>query len=118
MSGPTPRTLLAIAAAAAVGCAAASAERATRDAPAASAWPEPDPACRVVVARSLALNGLEQVTVRAGLAPDGHPRILGVLGPALSPAATEDVRRAFAGCAWAPPAPGRAAEPSDIKFDR
>jgi hypothetical protein len=112
-----PRTLLAFASAAAMACAGASAARSTRDAPAASAWPDPDPACRVVVARSLALNGLEQVTVRAGLEPDGHPRLLNVLGPQLSPAATEDVRRAFAECAWKPP-PAGGASPSDITFER
>lgn len=117
MSGPIPRTLLAVAVAlAAAACAGAPAAPRVGERAAANAWPEPDPACRVVVARSLALNNLEQVTLRAGLGTDGRPRLLQVLGPELTPAAAEEVRRAFGECAWKPAPDG--AMPAVITFGR
>lgn len=116
MSGPIPRTLAAVALALAAACAGAPPSPRAGERAAATAWPEPDPACRVVVARSLALNGLEQVTVRAGLGADGRPSLLQVLGPELSPAAAEEVRRAFADCAWKPAPDG--AMPAVITFGR
>lgn len=81
---------------------------------AASAHPEPDPACRVLVADTLRLTGVERVTVRVALGPE-RPAIQ-VLAPELTPAAADDVRRAFSECAWRPGEGG--ATTGTVEFSR
>lgn len=82
--------------------------------PAGYAHPEPDPACHGIVAQSLQVNGLEQVTVRVALG-DSAARIE-LLAPELTPAAAAEVRRAFAECAWRPGPDG--AEAGVVTFTR
>jgi hypothetical protein len=67
---------------------------------AASARPEPDPACRVAVADAMRLTGVERVSVRVALEKDRAA--IDLLAPELTPAAAAEVRRAFADCAWRP----------------
>lgn len=67
---------------------------------AAAARPEPDPACRVLVADALRLTGVERVTVRVAL--ERERAAIDLLAPELTPAAAAEVRRAFADCAWRP----------------
>lgn len=67
---------------------------------AATALPEPDPACRAVVADAMRLRGIERVTVRVALVKE-RARV-DLLAPELTPAQADDVRRAFADCAWRP----------------
>jgi hypothetical protein len=69
------------------------------------AHPEPDPGCRVLVADSMRLAGVEQVTVRVALAKQ-RAAVVDLLAPELTPAAAAEVRRAFADCAWRPGAGG------------
>jgi hypothetical protein len=93
------RPLLAAALAAPLALACAGA-RTVPERAAAAAHPEPDPACRQLVADTLRLRGVEEVAVRVGLERD-RARV-DLLAPALTPAAAADVRRAFAECAWRP----------------
>lgn len=81
---------------------------------ASTAVPEPDPACRTLVAQSLALNALERVTVRVAIG--GDRAAVDLLAPELTPAAAEDIRRAFADCAWRPGAGGATA--GEVTFTR
>lgn len=67
---------------------------------AAGAHPEPDPACRTVVADTMKLTGVERVTVRVALVKERVA--IDLLAPELTPAAAAEVRRAFAECAWRP----------------
>jgi hypothetical protein len=83
---------------------AGPAQRPLPERPAALAQPEPDPACRVTVANTLLLNGLEKVTVRVALG--GDRAAVDLLAPELTPAAASDVQRAFSGCLWRPGADG------------
>jgi hypothetical protein len=83
----------------ALGCAAAENARAP-ERQAALSTPTPDPACRTLVAQSMALSGLERVTVR--VAVGGDRAAVDLLAPELTPAAADDLRRAFAECAWRP----------------
>jgi hypothetical protein len=95
--------LLALLTAATAGCAAAPArpER-VRDSPAAFAHPEPDPGCRATVQEPLAANGLERVTVKVEVGPQGKLALVEFLEPDLSPAARLELRRAMEGCIWQP----------------
>jgi hypothetical protein len=68
--------------------------------PAGYAHPEPDPTCRGFVSNALAVNGLEAVTARVALT--GKGATVELLAPELTPAQAEEVRRAFAECAWRP----------------
>jgi hypothetical protein len=90
-------------AALALGCASPQVAR-PPERQAALATPEPDPACRTLVANAMALNGLERVTARVAIG--GDRAAVDVLAPELTPAAAEEVRRAFAECAWRPGADG------------
>lgn len=65
-----------------------------------TAHPEPDPGCRLLVADSMRLTGVERVTVRVALAKERAA--VELLAPELTPAAAAEVRRAFAECAWRP----------------
>jgi hypothetical protein len=65
-----------------------------------TAHPEPDPGCRVVVADSMRLAGVERVTLRIAL--EKQRASVDLLAPELTPAAAAEVRRAFADCAWRP----------------
>lgn len=76
--------------------------------------PEPDPACRQLVAQSLAVNGLERVTVR--VAVGGDRAAVDLLAPELTPAAAAEVRRAFAACVWRPGPDGATA--GTVTFSR
>ncbi len=83
--------------AAVLGCAG------TRPAPeraASTALPEPDPACRTVVTDAMRARGIERVSVRVAIVKDRAA--VDLLAPELTPAQAEDVRRAFAACAWRP----------------
>jgi hypothetical protein len=73
-----------------------------RDAPAAYARPEPDPGCRATVQEPLAANGLERVTVKVEVSPQGKLVLVEFLEPDLSPAARLELRRAMEGCMWKP----------------
>jgi len=97
--GMKARTALGIAAALATACATASK---TPERPDALARPEPDPACRGTVQGLLAVNGLEQVTVKVAVTREGRPSLVQVLTPDLTPAAALEVRRALESCAWKP----------------
>jgi hypothetical protein len=56
----------------------------------------------------LARNGLETVTVSLSVDAGGRAEVVGFLSPDLTPAASLELQRALAGCAWAPrPADGR-----------
>jgi hypothetical protein len=96
-----------------VGCAEVG-PRPQPERTASAAVPEPDPACRTLVARSLALNALERVTVRVAIG--GDRAAVDLLAPELTPAAAEDVRRAFVDCAWRP-GPGGATD-GEVTFTR
>lgn len=91
------RPIVAVVAAVVLGCAG---PRPPPERAAASARPEPDPACRTAVADTLRLTALERVTVRVALV-EGRATV-DVLAPELTPAAAAEVRRAFAECAWRP----------------
>ena len=86
---------------AALAAACATASR-TPERPDAFARPEPDPACRGTVQGLLARSGLEQVTVKVAVTPEGKPTLVQVLTPDLTPAAALEVRRAFEDCRWKP----------------
>jgi hypothetical protein len=96
----------------AAGCAAPAASSPVARMPesaVAQARPEPDPACRSTVQDSLRRNRLDQVSVRVSVDPSGRADAVSILSPDLTPAATVDLQRAFAGCLWAPiPAEGGA----------
>ena len=89
-------------AALALACAGPAAQRVPERA-AGYAHPEPDPACRNLVAQSMRLSGIEQVSVRVTIAGAGPSAAsVELLAPELTPAEAEGVRRAFAECAWRP----------------
>jgi len=94
-----PAAFPALLAAALAAC--AGPER-VRDAPAAYARPEPDPGCRATVQEPLAANGLERVTVKVEVSPQGKLVLVEFLEPDLSPAARLELRRAMEGCMWKP----------------
>jgi hypothetical protein len=87
----------------ALGCAAPQAAR-VPERQAALATPEPDPACRTLVANAMALSGLERVTARVAIG--GDRAAVDLLAPELTSAAADDVHRAFAQCTWSPGADG------------
>jgi hypothetical protein len=86
----------------AAGC--ASPRRAERppESPLALALPEPDPACRATVREALGRNGLERVVLKLGFGPERRIEVLDVLSPDLTPAGKLELKRAMAGCTWAP----------------
>jgi hypothetical protein len=91
--------------AAAAGCAGAGGAARTGQMPeaaAAYARPEPDPTCRATVRAPLIANGLERVTVKVAVDRTGKLTVLEFLSPDLTPAASLELRRAFAQCAWKP----------------
>jgi hypothetical protein len=83
----------------ALACAGPAAQRAP-ERTAAFAHPEPDPACRDLVAESMRLNGIEQVSVRVTVA--GPAASVELLAPELTAPQAAGVRRAFAECVWRP----------------
>jgi hypothetical protein len=93
-----PRVSLLLAALA-LGCASVPRAHHTGERAAGLASPELDPAARGSPRHSLAANGLEHVTIRAAFSPR-HLETLDLLGPDLSPAGAEEVRRAFPECPW------------------
>ena len=101
--GVPVRWSAALALACAIGCAGAQArgERVLQS-PAAGALPEPDPSCRATVRAPLVANGLERVTVKVGVGPDGKLTVLEFLSPDLTPAEQLELRRAFDRCVWKP----------------
>ncbi len=74
----------------------------TRQQPADSARPEPDPACRGNLSQCLGLSGIEQVVVKVGVTAEGKVAFVDVLTPDLTPADTVEIRRALEGCLWKP----------------
>lgn len=86
-----------------LGCAGPG-PRPVEERPVGYAQPEPDPACRTLVTNTMALNGIEKVTVR--VAVGGDRSAVDLLAPELTPAAAADVQRAFAQCVWRPGAGG------------
>jgi hypothetical protein len=113
------RLVFVVVAASALGCASlAAGPRPAEERRAELARPEPDPGCRGLVQNSLAVNGLERVVVKVTVARDGALRALELAGPDLTPAAAEDVRRAFAGCAWIPAPDGEGLRTATVEIRR
>jgi hypothetical protein len=100
-------------AAIALGCAG---PRPLPERAASTAHPEPDPSCRVLVADTMRLTGVERVTLRVAL--DEGRAAVDLLAPELTPAAAAEVRRAFAECAWRPGEGGATAGTIDFSLPR
>ncbi len=73
-----------------------------RDAPAAYALPQPDPALKLTVQERLVTYGLEKVVVKVAVSRTGTPTLIEFLTPDLTPAAVRELRQAFSGCIWKP----------------
>jgi len=83
---------------------------------ASTALPEPDSACRTLVAEAMKQTGVERITVRVALAKD--KAAVDLLAPELTPAQSAEVRRAFAGCAWLPGENGAATGTIELSLPR
>jgi hypothetical protein len=108
-------TTAALLAALSAACAASHPAARAPESPAALATPEPDPVCKGAVQERLLAHGLDQVTVALDVGVDGRAKLVRVLSPELTPAAQEDVRRAFETCPWAPPAAGGERERATVQ---
>jgi hypothetical protein len=98
------RSVLAAAIVVVLGCAG---QRPMPERAASLARPEPDPACRTIVADSMRLTGVERITVRVAVVE--RKVAVNFVSPDLTPAQRDDIRRAFAECVWRPDENGAAA---------
>ena len=107
--------LAALAVALCAGCATSPPAARAPESPAALALPEPDPVCKGTVQERLLAHGLDQVTVALDLDASGRAELVRVLSPELTPAAADDLRRAFEACPWAPPEAGGGARSGTVQ---
>ncbi len=76
--------------------------RRVREAPAAYALPEVDPASRFTAREPLVSNGLDRTIAKVAVDPTGTPRLVALLTPDLTPTGALELRRACSECIWRP----------------